>query len=78
MRSRSPSSPDLSPVDLFLSPKLKVRFESPDEIKQQKLRKLNDIPRSPIWNTEENGNAAGITVLMQEMTISKGTTFNKI
>jgi hypothetical protein len=54
VRSRSPSSPDLSPADLSLSAKLKVRFESTDEIKQQKLQELTNIPRSPIWNTEEN------------------------
>jgi len=78
VRSRSPSSLDLSPADLFLSPKLKVRFESTYEIKQQKLKKLTNIPRSPIWNTEENGNVAGIIVLMQERTISKETNYNKI
>ena len=78
MRSRAPSSPDLSPAHLFLSPKLEVRFESTDEIKQQKLQKLTNIPRSPTWNTEENGNVAGIIVLVQEKTISKETTFNKI
>lgn len=77
-RSRSPSNPDMSPADLYLSPKLKVRFELTDEIKQQKLKKLTNIPLSPIRNTEENGNVAGIIVIMQERSVSKETTFNQI
>jgi hypothetical protein len=47
VRSRALSSPDLSPEHLLLFPKLKIRFESTDEIKQQKLRKLTNIPQVP-------------------------------
>jgi hypothetical protein len=72
-----PYSPDLTPCDFVLFPKMKLNlrgrcFESIEETQTE----LQDVMKMLTQNDFQHGNTARITVLMQKGTTSKEKELN--